>query len=314
MSKRTADANKAIEAAWAEEQKRVEKGTGTRDWTPQQQKDILDRGKAYDEDGKAFEGQHMRSVEIHPEEQGNPDNIQFLSRKEHLAAHDGNWRNPTNWYYDPITQIKTDFGDGPVIPCAVIQLSQPVEVIENQCDSPNKHDDNSQVNETDNCRNNAFQENPNTSADSESTSSDLISSTPVPTEKPPTPFLKQAWNVLAKGVTFAADFSEKHPFLTAIGVFAINAIIETVSNNRSNSEDGYSYDSDNDDSDCTTNNTYDSSETTETNSKDYPETHASPQEHTVPAHGQHYHTKNGVIWKEKEPYSRGKKNTDEDSD
>ena len=37
----------------------------------------------------------------------------------------------------------------------------------------------------------------------------------------------------------------------------------------------------------------------------YPETHASPQEHIVPGHGQHYHTKDGVIWKEKDPYTRG---------
>ena len=33
--------------------------------------------------------------------------------------------------------------------------------------------------------------------------------------------------------------------------------------------------------------------------------HSSPSEHIVPGHGQHYHTKDGVIWKEKDPYKRG---------
>ena len=38
MSRRTADSNKAIAAAWENEQKRVNEGKGTRDWTPKQQK------------------------------------------------------------------------------------------------------------------------------------------------------------------------------------------------------------------------------------------------------------------------------------
>ncbi|RTQ92262.1 hypothetical protein EKG35_12300 [Lysinibacillus telephonicus] len=37
-------------------------------------------------------------------------------------------------------------------------------------------------------------------------------------------------------------------------------------------------------------------------------THASPREHNVKGHGQHYYTREGLKWKEKEPYSRGKKN------
>ena len=36
-------------------------------------------------------------------------------------------------------------------------------------------------------------------------------------------------------------------------------------------------------------------------------THASRREHNVKGHGQHYNSKEGPIWKEKEPYSRGKK-------
>ena len=103
MSSRTVEAHKAIDAAWEKEQELVRQGKGTRDWTPEQQKDILDpeRGKAYDDDGRAFDGQHMKSVAKYPEHQGHPDNIQFLTRQEHLEAHKGSWQNPTNWYYDP---------------------------------------------------------------------------------------------------------------------------------------------------------------------------------------------------------------------
>ena len=48
MSRRTAEASKAVALAWTNEQQRVKEGNGTRDWTPEQQKDILERGKAYD--------------------------------------------------------------------------------------------------------------------------------------------------------------------------------------------------------------------------------------------------------------------------
>lgn len=120
--------NKAIRKAWEKEQLLVQEGKGTRDWTSEQQKDILDptKGKAYDDQGRAFEGQHMKSAAEYPEEQGNPDNIQFLTRDEHLEAHKGSWQNPTNWYYDPVTKEFFDFGEGPVIPCNIIILSDPL--------------------------------------------------------------------------------------------------------------------------------------------------------------------------------------------
>ena len=135
MSRRTFEANKAISMAWENEQQLISEGRGTRDWTPEQQQDILERGKAYDDNGKAFEGQHMRSAEMHPECQGDTSNIQFLTREEHLAAHDGDWRNPSNWYYDPVEKRKMDFGDGPVIPCVVLELSKPVYNVNGQEDS-----------------------------------------------------------------------------------------------------------------------------------------------------------------------------------
>lgn len=75
MSRRTADANKAIRQAWEREQNLVQEGKGTRDWTEEQQADILNpnKGKAYDDKGRAFEGQHMKSVGKYPEYQDNPD-------------------------------------------------------------------------------------------------------------------------------------------------------------------------------------------------------------------------------------------------
>lgn len=128
MSRRTAEASKAIRKAWENEQQLVAQGKGTRDWTEEQQRDILDenKGKAYDENGKAFEGHHMQSAEAHPEYQGDPGNIQFLTRQEHKDAHGGDFRNPTNGYYDPITHETTDFGDGKYVPCKEIELTNPV--------------------------------------------------------------------------------------------------------------------------------------------------------------------------------------------
>ena len=76
--------NKAVREAWNKELELVQEGKGTREWTPEQQKDILEKGRAYDENGKAFEGQHMKSAEMYPEYLGEPGNIQFLTREEHL--------------------------------------------------------------------------------------------------------------------------------------------------------------------------------------------------------------------------------------
>ncbi|MBR3814737.1 MAG: hypothetical protein IKK38_12810 [Spirochaetaceae bacterium] len=127
MSNRTAEASKAIREAWEREKELVLSGKGTRDWTPEQQKDILERGKAYDEDGKAFEGHHMKSAEKYPQYQGDPYNIQFLTRTEHKEAHGGDFHNPTNGYYDYKTKETTDFGNKEYKPCEAIKLTQPLK-------------------------------------------------------------------------------------------------------------------------------------------------------------------------------------------
>ena len=134
MSRRTSEADKAIRQAWKNEQDLVREGKCTRDWTPDQQRDILENGKAYDENGKAFEGHHMKSAEAYPEYQGDPENIQFLTRDEHKDAHQGNFQNPTNGYYDPETGETTDFGEGKYEPCEINDLSEPVAIQDENID------------------------------------------------------------------------------------------------------------------------------------------------------------------------------------
>ena len=126
MSNRTSKSNTAIAEAWEIERELVLEGYGTRDWTPEQQRQIIELGKAYDENGKAFEGHHMKNAEDHPEYQGDPYNIQFLTREEHLAAHNGDFRNETNGYYDPETGETTELGEKEIEPLTAIQLSEPV--------------------------------------------------------------------------------------------------------------------------------------------------------------------------------------------
>ena len=96
---------KAVAEAWKRERSLVMEGKGTRDWTQKQQREIISKGKA-----SGFQGHHMKSVDGHNTKAGNSENIQFLTRKEHLAAHKGNYRNNTNGYYDPSTKETNDFG------------------------------------------------------------------------------------------------------------------------------------------------------------------------------------------------------------
>lgn len=43
----------------------------------------------------------MRSVSGYPEKVGDWRNIQFLTRREHYYAHNGNWRYVTSGPYKP---------------------------------------------------------------------------------------------------------------------------------------------------------------------------------------------------------------------
>ena len=95
----------------------------------------------------------------------------------------------------------------------------------------------------------------------------------------------------------------------AVGADAIaNSGNGSGGGSRSSSSDDYSSRSSDDDyADSLDSDDYDSS----SSDRNYPDERSSPEEHTVPAHGQHYHTKDGVIWKEKEPYQRGGKHDDD---
>ncbi len=97
-SKAVASARRsAVRKAWKAEQDNVlNGGTGiSRSWTDDEIIELVQRVKV-----KGYQGHHMKSVKGYPDLVGNPANIQFLTRKEHLAAHNGNFRNITHGKFD----------------------------------------------------------------------------------------------------------------------------------------------------------------------------------------------------------------------
>lgn len=307
--------NKAIRLAWEREQILVSEGKGTRDWSQDQQKDILDpdKGKAYDENGRAFEGQHMKSAAEYPEYQGDPDNIQFLTREEHLEAHKGSWQNPTNWYYNPETKEFVDFGENKPIPCAAINLSEPVRspVI----DSQNKNDELKEPSKAEAESTERVKPSRQEDAAHHSEAKLQIKTTVAPPE-----VHESFGDKVLHMVNAAKGLGERHPVLSGVlkgvGIAALAVGADAIANSgngsgdgsRSSSSDDYSSRSSDDDyADSLDSDDYDSS----SSDRNYPDERSSPEEHTVPAHGQHYHTKDGVIWKEKEPYQRGGKHDDD---
>lgn len=87
----------AVKKAWkAEVEQVILTGKGSRDWTAEQIDELLTTGKV-----KGYVGHHMKSVKGYPELAGDPTNIQFLTRQEHLLAHGGNWHNITHGRYVP---------------------------------------------------------------------------------------------------------------------------------------------------------------------------------------------------------------------
>lgn len=90
--------DKGIELAWKYEKAELDMGgSGMRDWSPAQRQEILDNTSV-----RNFHGHHINSAAAHPEQQANPDNIRFLEQhkdgsgvREHLDAHNGNYRNAT---------------------------------------------------------------------------------------------------------------------------------------------------------------------------------------------------------------------------
>ena len=289
MSRRTAESSKAILAAWTKEQELVKVGKGTRDWTPQQQQDILERGKAYDDNGKAFEGQHMKSAEVYPEYQGAPGNIQFLTRVEHLEAHDGSWQNPTNWYFNPVIKEKIDFGDGPFIPCEVIQLSAPIIALM----------DNSTIKEI------FVEEKEDSSkADVLKQSIGLRRKTYGKLEQAKTHTVqieipKKSNKALVEGIKLVGRFIVKHPVksLEIVGL-TIGCVVNAVDSIKGRGSGS-------------THRAVSNSENLSVVDKivDIAEKASGSliRENDVKGHKQRYHRKSGVVWKDKAPYRRGGK-------
>ena len=296
MSRRTADANKAIRQAWEREQNLVQEGNGTRDWTEEQQADILnpDKGKAYDDKGRAFEGQHMKSVGKYPEYQGNPDNIQFLTKDEHLEAHKGSWQNPTNWQYNPDTKEFIIFGEDELIPCSIIELSKPVVTIVPKSNPVMENTENPPVSETNRER--------------------APSSTVKTIEKPSAPknikttAPRKSGGKLVGGLKAVRRFIVNHPVesLEIAGVVIGGAakLVSSFSGSRNGS---------NGSSTSRTSTSSSSSNKTDIVTKvaDIGEktNRALPGENDVSGHRQRYHTKAGIVWREKAPYHRGGKDS-----
>lgn len=114
----------AVRNAWKNEQERVYNGKGTRDWTVDQQKELLETGSV---DG--YEGHHMKSVSLYPEFAGDPNNIQFLNEDEHLyGAHLGSYHNTTNGYYDPFTKTMVEFTEGDLRQIPEVQLTEQYDI------------------------------------------------------------------------------------------------------------------------------------------------------------------------------------------
>lgn len=285
MSRRTSEANKAIAKAWENERQNILEGKGTREWTLEQQRDILNNGKAHDDNGLAFEGQHMKSVGKYPEHQGDPSNIQFLTKEEHLEAHLGSWRNPTNWYFDPTTNEIVDFGENPPIPCEIFKLKQPIvadikerETIE---DSKGNGERNKQRNG----------ERTDSSVHSRQQETNASKSATITHKVIPNGAIRKARRAANK----VCGFVYKHPIITVVGIVVADVVKDKVTaGNRSSSGKDYAYCPDD----------HLQSEGVE------PYDRFSPSEHTVSGHSQLYHTKTGPKIIEKEPYRRGGKKDD----
>jgi len=296
--------NKAIRLAWEREQRLVQEGKGTRNWTKEQQADILnpDKGKAYDNQGRAFEGQHMKSAAEHQEYQGEPDNIQFLTREEHLEAHKGSWQNPTNWYYDPVIKEYHDFGEGEIIPCKIIELSDPIVILEYTGQKDKIAVDEKTTKER-------KEEQSATSAAGDQVTKSKVLNTEETTIKSATTKkstcvakISKAENGFIKSLKTVGRFIVDHPLesieIAGVVIGGTIKLVSSVSRSRNES--------------CGTS-TVNSRGTTNspktdivTKVSDIVEK-ATRTENDVSGHKQRYHTKDGVIWKDKAPYHRGGK-------
>ena len=308
--------------AWEKEKRLVSDGQGTRNWTEEQQRSIIEFGVAYDEEtGRAFEGQHMKSVGRYPEYADDPNNIQFLTRKEHLAAHDGNWQNPTNWYFDPITKEKTIFDDE-LIDIPVIELTAPLYL-------PETEEDTEEIDED--------EEDSEEDEEPEIVESPIINQNTYIKEKPKTLFgrMKQkAKELLEDAKEFLGDAKEylddnpeiKKAIKTAGKAFIFevakeeakhiyHSVDRKITGNQIPSTRQYESDYQ-DETEISQSNVMDEQFVDEAvnpaQERDYPEERKSPIEHEVSGYYRTIHTKDGDIKRYVSGYTRGSRKEKED--
>lgn len=336
MARDNAACNRAIRKAWARERELVLAGKGSRNWTPEQREQLITKGKVYDADGKAFIGQHMKSVSGFPDNQGDADNIQLLSQEEHLEAHKGDWHNVTNWYYDPDTKTFYDFEvyDYSKFPPDNYINFRPEEAII-PVDSSSKESQEKQA-EEDNPAEKKKEEPPKPPKSKTPTLEKPKPEPPKPKIEPPKKpgFLsrvrkgvKSVWTETVSPVITDTiwPYVKEHPLQTIAGVITtVGGIVGVFSQSTSNNDDSeksFTSDilrpedksgSDYPKPDISDLNSTQNEEKEETDiAADTSERPYTPND--VPAGGQHYHYKDGSVkWKEKGSYSRGKKKKDEE--
>jgi hypothetical protein len=99
---------KAEVEVWELEAELVKKGKGSRQWTLDEQEELLSYGTIVD-----YEPHHLASSFLRPQYAGNVQNVQLLTSSEHLKAHKGNWMHSSNGYFNPETSKIEPFGDNP---------------------------------------------------------------------------------------------------------------------------------------------------------------------------------------------------------
>lgn len=248
---------------------------------------FIDEAKAYSTVLVYYSG---HGVQIDGENYFVPVDCEYKTstRTEHLEAHDGNWQNPTNWYYNPVTKEKFDFGDGPFIPCEIIQLPEPIISLTRD----------STIQE------NVIEEKEDFSKDVLKQSAETNKKTYSKPETSKSPKVqvevpKKANNMFVKGLKSVGRFIAEHPVesLEIAGV-AIGGVAKAISSIKG-SGSGKTR--------STTSASGNSSVAEKVADIVEKASRSLPSENDVTGHKQRYHTKNGVVWKDKAPYHRGGK-------
>lgn len=90
----TGSRSKGVKLAWKYEQADIEMGgKGSANWNKSQRQEIRETGKV-----RGAEGHHLRNVANHPEDQVDPNNIEFYDshEKHRVEGHQGDFRNETD--------------------------------------------------------------------------------------------------------------------------------------------------------------------------------------------------------------------------